>query len=200
MTKRLSNISLHSADDFKEIIEDFKNESDRATVILGAAKLDAQLYLLLSKVLKPSSNNQDDLLDGDNPLGTFSSRINIAYRLGLINNHFAKSLHLVRKIRNSFAHETKGISLTSGGHSDRVKELIVYFKDFEDYHLLKRDYFGENDGLDIDFRMLLGIAILRLDSAIYYSTTITDVGTVFLPPKWEKRIVEDTLDDPDQNS
>lgn len=37
MTKRELIIGLHSEQEIKEIIEDFKNESDRATVILGAA-------------------------------------------------------------------------------------------------------------------------------------------------------------------
>lgn len=191
MKKREQIIGLHSQEEFREILEDFKNESDRATVILGAAKLDAQLYILLSKVLKPSTNNQDELIDGDNPLGTFSARINIAFRLGLIDSQFAKSLHLIRKIRNSFAHEIKGISLTTGGHGDRVRELVVHFKDYEDYQSIKERYFDGKRGLDIDFRMIIGIAIIRLDTAIHFATQITDEGAAFFPPNWIKKIGEE---------
>ena len=191
MAKREIKVSLHTETDFNEIIEDFKNESDRATVILAAAKIDAQLYILLSKVLKPSNSNQDELLDGDNPLGTFSSRINIAFRLGLIDAQFAKALHLIRKIRNSFAHEIKGNSLVSGGHADRVKELVIHFKDYEQYQQSKEQYFPDKDGLDIDFRMIVAIAIIRVDTAIHYSNQIEDEGTALRPPSWTKIIEEE---------
>jgi hypothetical protein len=189
MTKKAGkSIGVHSLDDLNAIFDDFKNESDRATVILGAAKLDSMLYLLLTKFLKPTTNGQDELLDGDNPLGTFSSRINLAFRLGLINNHFTKSLHLIRKIRNSFAHEINGISLCTGGQGDRVRELIFHFKDLVDYQDVKQDIFGEKESLDIDFRMILAVTILRLDTAIHYAGTISHDGADLIPPAWEEKI------------
>ena len=181
-------ISLHYHDEFQELIEEFKKESDRATVILSAAKLDAQLYLLLSKVLKPASSNQDELLDGDGPLGTFSSKINIAQRLGLIDIHFAKSLHLIRRIRNAFAHEFKSMSLTNGGHADRIRELTVHFKDYLDYQNIKALYFKDEDGLNIDFKMIVVLAIIRLDTAIHYSEQITESGTTLIPPRWKRML------------
>ena len=108
---------------FKEFADDFTGESDRAAVIIGAAKIDILLYLLLKAVLKPSSSNQDSLLDGDSPLGTFSSRINLCQRLGLIEDRLASAINMIRKIRNSFAHEIHNVSLDSGSHKDRIREL-----------------------------------------------------------------------------
>lgn len=182
-------VSLHSIDDFKEIIDEFKKESDRATVILSAAKLDAQLYLLLSKALMPSASSQDELLDGDNPIGTFSSRINLSFRLGLINSQFAKSLHLIRRIRNAFAHEFKSMSLTNGGHADRIRELTVHFKDYANYQEMKESYFKEDITLNADFKMIVAIAILRLDTAIHYCETISSVGVSILPPNWGRKVL-----------
>lgn len=186
MARRKVIIGLHSDEEFEDIIEEFKKESDRACVILSAAKLDAQLYLLLSKTLKPAFGNQDELLDGDSPLGTFSSKINIAYRLGLLDSHFAKSLHLIRRIRNAFAHEFKSMSLTNGGHADRIRELVVHFKDYAEYHDYKEGYFGKENGLNIDFKIIVAIAILRLDTAIHYAEQITKEGTALLPPVWKR--------------
>ena len=105
---------------FSQFVEEFRDESDRAAVVLGAAKLDLVLYQILQAYLLPTTTGKDELLDGDSPLGTFSSKINISYRLGLLASSFARALHLVRKIRNAFAHDVSGCSLTTGAHSDRV--------------------------------------------------------------------------------
>src|SRR5438128_2585584 len=91
--------------EFKRFAEDFKSESDRAAVILGAAKLDMMLFQILQARLVSCATGKDELLEGDNPLSTFSARINVAFRLGLITSELARALHLVRRIRNSFAHE-----------------------------------------------------------------------------------------------
>ncbi|MFC0610227.1 hypothetical protein ACFFGQ_20980 [Rufibacter quisquiliarum] len=186
MTRRKVIIGLHSDEDFNDIIEEFKKESDRACVILSAAKLDAQLYLLLSKVFKPALSNNDELLDGDSPLGTFSSKINIAYRLGLIDSHFTKALHLIRRIRNAFAHEFKTMSLATGGHADRIRELVVHFKDYAEYHDFKENHFGKASGLNIDFKIIVTIAIIRLDTAIHYAEQISEEGTAFIPPVFKR--------------
>lgn len=186
MARRKVIIGLHSDEEIGDIVEEFKKESDRACVILSAAKIDAQLYLLLSKTLKPALGSQDELLDGDSPLGTLSSKISIAYRLGLIDSQFAKSLHLIRRIRNAFAHEFKSMSLATGGHADRIRELVVHFKDYVDYHEFKEAYFGKDIGLDKDFKFIVALAIIRLDTAIHYAEQITEIGTELRPPAWKR--------------
>jgi DNA-binding MltR family transcriptional regulator len=87
-----------------DILDAFATESDRAAVVLAVAKLDELLAELLQRVFRPSATAQDELLDIEKPLGTFSAKIHISYRLGLIDASFARALHLVRRIRNSFAH------------------------------------------------------------------------------------------------
>ena len=171
-------------DEVVELINEFKKESDRATVIIGAAKLDALLYLLLSQYLLPSTTGRDELLDGDNPLGTFSVKINLSYRLGLINSHFCKSLHLIRKIRNSFAHEVKGCSLKEGGHSDRVNQLSLPFKKYEDYAYWLKIFFEKKEDPATDFRLVLSICIFRIGTAINYAENITKDGVDLIPPGW----------------
>jgi hypothetical protein len=91
----------HGFAEFKRFAEDFKSESDRAAVILGAAKLDMMLFQILQARLIACASGKDELLEGDNPLSTFSARINIAFRLGIITSELARALHLVRRIRNA---------------------------------------------------------------------------------------------------
>jgi hypothetical protein len=107
---------------------DLEGESDRATVIIAAAKLDQLLRDLIVARLVPSSKSEDDLVDGDRrPLGAFSARIAIAFRIGLIDAEVARSLDLIRRIRNEIAHEARLASLSSDEHIKRVKELARPF-------------------------------------------------------------------------
>jgi hypothetical protein len=105
-------------------INEFEKESDRAAVILAAAMLDEGLKELVESFLIPCSSSEDPLFDGANaPVGTFSSRIECAYRLGIISRRFAKSLHMIRKIRNTFAHDVAGCKFSSHSVNSRVRSL-----------------------------------------------------------------------------
>lgn len=182
----------HDFNDIVEIANEFKGESDRATVILAAAKMDAMLYLLIGKFLIPITTSQDELLDGDSPLGTFSSRINIAYRLGLISPDFVKALHIVRRIRNSFAHEVRGGSLKTGGHSDRIRELLIPFQNLIVFQEWRKALFEDKEGLDIDFRLICTMIIYRLDASIHFTSPIK-VGdyTYLIPTDWKEEVPDD---------
>ena len=113
---------------------DLADESDRAAVIIAAAKLDNELRDLIVSRLVPSPTSEDDLVDGDRALGAFSARIKMAYRLGLIDAEVARSLDIVRRIRNQFAHEAHASSLSSSEHVQRVKELAKPFARSPRYH------------------------------------------------------------------
>jgi len=147
-------------------VEQLVNEGDRATVILVVAKLDLILSQILQKHLVSIPGSKDELLDNDGPLSTFSAKIHIAYRLGLIDNLFARSLHLIRKIRNNFAHEVEGCSLNSGSHRDRVRELIAPVKDLESFKE-SCDIYKESGTLtlaSIQFRTMAGYMCLDLEN------------------------------------
>jgi hypothetical protein len=114
-------------DAFGEFIDDFITESDRAAVILGAAKLDGFLLAILERHLLPHPGTRDELLENDNPLAPFSARIQICHRLGLIDDQFTKLLHLLRRLRNEFAHQVSQKSLSTGAARDRVLALAEPF-------------------------------------------------------------------------
>lgn len=171
---------------FNAFVAEFKGETDRAAVIIGAAKLDYLLYQILTTHFVPSSGDHDDLLDGDSSLSTFSSRINIAYRLGLIDAQYARALHLIRRIRNSFAHEATGVKLDSGPHRDRVKELAAPLKSFEKYEMFKEAFFHGKDGTTGDFYATLALMVVRLDNLFHIVKQIdnSDAQT-FVPPGYK---------------
>ena len=111
--------------DYHTLLHDeFEKETDRAAVIVAASMLDELLRTLLVAKLVPVSSSSDELFDGSNaPLGTFSARIEIAYRTGLVSVKFARDLHLVRRIRNDFAHNIHGASFDDTRVKQRISEL-----------------------------------------------------------------------------
>jgi len=192
-TPKSGEISEKDRVAYEAFIDDFARESDRAAVVLGAAKLDLQLYQILQKVLLPNPSATDDLLDSDAPLSTFSARINLCYRLGLIDRALTRTLHLIRRIRNSFAHEISGSDLASGAHRDRIKELIAPFIGVEDYELYKktnREKWKFEEGPRLDFRIVLAVAGARLESYYFRAEKCHhDAPWPLIPKQWENKNV-----------
>lgn len=99
-------------------------ETGRSVAIVTASVLDTGLGTLLKAALLPSPTATDPLFDGAYaPMGGFSAEIDFALRLGLISPGVAQSLHLVRKIRNDFAHGTGTSSFSDHHIRHRVREL-----------------------------------------------------------------------------
>src|SRR5262249_32748525 len=57
------------------------------------------------------------------PLATFSARIDMAYLLGLIPDNVRRELHLIRKIRNDFAHSSENLDFNNEAIANRCREL-----------------------------------------------------------------------------
>jgi len=87
---------------FKDQLE---TESDRGCALASAAFLDNELEALLRKRLVQTNKGcLNDALDYRGAMGTFSSRIDMAYLVGIIPASARNDLHLIRKTRNKFGH------------------------------------------------------------------------------------------------
>ncbi len=102
---------------------------DRTAIIVGVAMIDTQLEDLLRAFFLPSPDkNEDKLFDSECPLGTFSSRIHLAHRLGIIDTEIGCVLHGIREIRNRFAHDLLACSLNDPPYSDKIRSLAQRYK------------------------------------------------------------------------
>ena len=163
--KQMTETSI-STQELNAFCDDIRGESDRAAVIIGAAKLDQMLHELIQQVLLPSSTGRDDLLDSDRGVGTFSARINLSHRLGLIDSEFAWAMHIIRRIRNTFAHQPATSTLDSGTERDRVRELVNVMKKFPLYNDVALPKFDDGTGTPSgEFRAALSVFYIRLESA-----------------------------------
>jgi hypothetical protein len=98
---------LPSEEEMAKIVIDLKSHSHQAAAIMGAAYLEHVLEVYLRTVFRPLSKNDDTrIFDGaaGGILGTFSSKIRIAFALGLLPEEDYKVLLLINDIRNVFAH------------------------------------------------------------------------------------------------
>jgi len=99
------------------------SETDRGCALTAAAYLDAELQSLLRNYLVDDADVAEHLFAPDRPLGSFAGRIDLAYMLGLIPRLAARDLHLIRKIRNDFAHEPWNVSFETPVIASRCREL-----------------------------------------------------------------------------
>jgi len=180
---------VQSIEDF---IREFSKESDRAAVILVGARLDYLLGELLSRFLLPNTGSGDELLDTDRALGTFSARIHAAYRLGLIDADFARALHIFRRLRNMFAHETAGTSLDHGPSRDRIRELVAPVAQFSGFLKLREGYFKEKPQTAADFFTVSGLLVARLEGACNSAARVSSSKAYGFLPSARKATEEGT--------
>ena len=111
MTETKSKLSLSDAgvSYAQKVLDEMEKESDRATAILLGAELDDMLGQILEKHLLPPRAKKDSGAIAK----SFYARIELTNRLGLIHPIFHHELHLIKDVRNEFAHKKLGVTFES---------------------------------------------------------------------------------------
>lgn len=147
----------------KQIIEEIGQRPMRSSIITAAAMMDSMLGKVLEKYIV-SDANKDDIFSFQGCLGTFSSKINMAYALGLISKDLYDDMHLFRKMRNLCAHE---LILDEKIKAD-IRSMSGNFK------LLKKVVkFGGSEDTLIYTGMEFGIVFICLIKRMENVTTLT---------------------------
>ena len=110
---------LDHAEDLAQFVDELKRETDRGLPLVAAALLDEKLLETLSAFFCMGKSAERLLTESNAPLGTFSSRIEACFALGLIDEHEQQEITLIRKVRNEFAHAKHGLSFCS----EKIKGL-----------------------------------------------------------------------------
>ena len=93
------------------LFETLKYQDDRGAVLSAASFAEELLGDLLAAFMLEGKASKDLLHGFSAPLGTFSTRIKMAYSLGLIDDTSRSALDRIRKLRNSFAHTWEAVSI-----------------------------------------------------------------------------------------
>lgn len=117
-SKLIKLLNFANSEDWEGLLDELLQGSDRSCAILGGVFLDEYLQRLIGGFLIDDKEVSDGLFGIEKPLSTFSSRIKIAYALGLICKETYRDLNRIRNIRNVFAHTMHGLDFS---HED-IKE------------------------------------------------------------------------------
>ena len=155
--------------DLRKVLDDLEQHSHAAHAVLVASILESRLATLLSMYMPNLSNRlREKLFNGYGPLSSFSAKIDVAYALDLIPESLRRDLHVIREIRNEFAHST--VSIHFG--SEPIKTMLQKFPDYKDTTETKAVAFLINKmGQCLD---ILRPGILTLSMAKALHSTVTE--------------------------
>jgi DNA-binding MltR family transcriptional regulator len=117
----LSYRNQDERDAHAEIEESF----DRAAALVSAAFVDERLTAALKARFHQDKKVMKAMFDPGGPLGSFSAKIDLAFLVGMLSKEAIQDLHIIRKIRNKFAHEMKVKSFDASRVRDLIKDLRV---------------------------------------------------------------------------
>jgi DNA-binding MltR family transcriptional regulator len=146
MAKRLKKFLQFgpSPEEKDQVAQEVLTDGPRGAVMVAIAFLDDYLIKLIRRrFVALTEDEQESLFAPDRPLGSFSSRIKVAYALGIYGRKTSHDLNILRDIRNVFAHGLRKMDF----ETPEVKELISSLhciKDIEKYDILSsREAFFE---------------------------------------------------------
>lgn len=87
-----------------EFVKDMHSQTDRGAAIIGAAWLEEELGAAIQSFLHSDPKASQRLFGRADPLSSFSSKIDLARVLGMRTSVIASDLHIIRGVRNEFAH------------------------------------------------------------------------------------------------
>jgi DNA-binding MltR family transcriptional regulator len=108
----------------RDIMAQYLSETDRSCAILICSHLDELMEKLLKARFVSTKSKSDDIFEGYGPLSSFSAKIEIAHRLGLVSKRMRSDLQIVRKVRNHMAHGTDSGSFESSPVKDWVLQVV----------------------------------------------------------------------------
>ena len=120
-------VNAAMADTFLKVSDQLLAETERGSVVLAFAWMDEELTRILRRHFLPTraeSEKADELFGVGRPVGDAATKIDVAFRLNLINAATRESLHLARRLRNDFAHLSTSLTFETDSVKDRVKNLF----------------------------------------------------------------------------
>ena len=146
---------------FDRLHKELDKDSDRAVVIVATAMVDDALKEILKRKLLPAKDKEYCIVSSpSSPLGSFSSRINACFQLGSISSNMHRDLHILRKLRNEFAHKPFDLNFNSASVKSRVIELDKISK-YLDRNKEARDNINK-EGVRGDFIFSVGWRLYSL--------------------------------------
>lgn len=114
--------SREALDNIQKQLVEAAQAKERVQGIVLMCGLDHDLEQLLRTVMI-DDRSVDELMDDGQALQSFSSKLKLAYALGLISEMIRRDLYSLNKIRNAFAHEADVTSFDKAPVCDLCRNL-----------------------------------------------------------------------------
>jgi hypothetical protein len=102
-----------------------RNSSHRSAAIVGSAFVEnAVRYAVSRRLFQLTDKEREKLFGSAGPLASFNVLIDVAYGLGIYRSLVRHDLHVIRRIRNAFAHAMKSIDFDT-------PEIVHEIKSFQ---------------------------------------------------------------------
>ncbi|SIO60682.1 hypothetical protein SAMN05444166_6485 [Singulisphaera sp. GP187] len=168
-----------------KMVATLDSESDRAVALIVTAWLDDALSEMIKSRLVKDKRVIDEVFRFDSALGTFSSRIKLAYLMRRFSKTVYDNLQTIRTIRNGFAHSRENLQFVNVTISSSCEKLCL--KEFKGY---KR---GKNDSDPRRAFIATGIGLLGFFVEFMWAETMSVDGKEDYFPKFMKSMGEDTV-------
>jgi hypothetical protein len=106
------------------IINNIEKGEDRTAAILGASYLQDRLTDAIKARLVTDNEVHSKLFKGYGPLSSFGAKIDLAYLMKIVPRELRDKLHIIRDVRNRFAHRLDVNSFDDQPISDKCIKLL----------------------------------------------------------------------------
>lgn len=100
-------------DKYRHAINEIPKQRDRGAAIIATSILEDHLLDAIRARIERHGATEAKVFNGYGALATFAARIDLGLLLGIYPEEGHKRLHLIRRIRNNFAHSMQPISFKS---------------------------------------------------------------------------------------
>ncbi|MCT4492704.1 hypothetical protein [Bosea minatitlanensis] len=123
----LTGFNADLPEDIRRVFDELRAQTDRGVALVGAAYVEELLERAIqSRLCVHSPDHRKALFEGPNSaMGTFSSKIAMAYALDLVGQPAHEDMQVIRKIRNEFAHSFEQLSFAASPISERTEALTL---------------------------------------------------------------------------
>lgn len=109
-----------------QAISEVEGISDRAGAIVASALVEDHLTTVVKKSLHQDDQTIREMFDGTGPLAAFSTKIKMAFLIGILSKRACGNLRYIRRIRNEFAHRPSGMTYDTQPICDLALNLDLH--------------------------------------------------------------------------
>ena len=122
----------------RALLAELENQSDRGAAIVGVAWVEVELEGAITSFLRDSKRSRLRLFGRNGPVSTLSAKIDLACLLGICSEVITSDLHILRDIRNEFAHTLVGKDSTAPTfESLHIKDKCLALQCVAHEHIVK---------------------------------------------------------------